>query len=504
VADSVPTVARLRRDPVLLAFVAWTGLAALLFLLLDGHAAGQVRVFWAFQAPMDLMLAFCSWRVARLATGAVRRFWLVLTAVGLLFTVGDTSQAILSFTPGEWTTTGGPVQTACFGIGLTTVVVAMLAHPHPTRSGRERLGFWLDSATVLTAGGVVAWCLLATPGEYSQPQLLAVIAATGVSITAAFAAIKMILSGNAPMHTAAAIPMIGSAGVMAVGMSLAPQAGSVVPPVVYLVCFLPTLLINSGPRIQFLLAGADRTTAFGQRRRKPYSLLPYAAMVVAFGALIVVLPAGVNARLWGVVAGLVLICGLVAGRQLVAFHDNSALIDRLREHEIRLRHQANFDGLTGLANRTHFHDQVAHALATPSARVSVLLVDLDGFKAVNDTMGHAAGDALLMAVADRLRTAIRAGDLAARLGGDEFAVLLPDCTAPEASRTAERILAALSVPEQIDGIPVRAAASIGVAAATPGSDVTSLLRDADVAMYTAKRRGTNTWLRHDPTMTHAS
>ncbi|WP_250029573.1 diguanylate cyclase domain-containing protein [Paractinoplanes maris] len=503
-AEPVTAGARLRRDPLLLAFLGWTALATILFFALDGHPVWQVRVFWAFQPPMDLMLAICSWRVARLATGPIRRFWLVLMAVGGLFVVGDTWQSIVSFTPGTWTTTGGAVQTVCFGIGLTAVVVAMLAHPHPTRSGRERLGFWLDSATVLAAGGVVAWCLLATPGTYSRPHLLAVIAATGVSITAAFAAVKMILSGNAPMHRAAAIPMVCSAVVMSIGLVLAPGSAVAVPAVVYLVRFLPTLLINIGPRIQLFLAGRDRTTAFGQRRRKPYSLLPYGAMVVAFGALIVVLPAGVTTRLWGVVAGLVLICALVAVRQLVAFHDNSALIDRLREHEIRLRHQAHFDGLTGLANRTHFHDQVAQALAAPGARVSVLLVDLDGFKSVNDTMGHAAGDTLLMAVADRLRGAIRAADVPARLGGDEFAVLLPDCPATEASHTAERILAALTVPELIDGVPVRAAASIGVATATPGADVSTLLRDADLAMYTAKRRGKGTWLRHAPEMTHAT
>ncbi|WP_250008360.1 diguanylate cyclase domain-containing protein [Actinoplanes sp. M2I2] len=502
-ADSAPVVGRLRRDPLLLGFAGWGALAAILFFALDGHTAWQVRVFWAFQPPMDLFLAFCSWRVARLATGAIRRFWLVMVSVGVLFTVGDTVQTVLSFTPGAWTTTGGAVQTVCFGIGLTAVVAAMLAHPHPTRTGRERLGFWLDSATVLAAGGVVAWCLLATPAGYSRPQLLAVIAATGVSITAAFAAIKMILSGNAPMHKAAAVPMVLSAVVMSIGLVLAPGSAVAVPAVVYLVRFLPTLLINCGPRIQLFLASRDRTTAFSQRRRKPYSLLPYGAMVVAFGALIAVLPGGVNTRLWGVVAGLVLICALVAARQLVAFQDNTALIDQLREHEIRLRQQAHFDGLTGLANRTHFHEQVARALESPAGGVSVLLVDLDGFKTVNDTMGHAAGDTLLMAVADRLRGAIRTGDVVARLGGDEFAVLLSSCPAGEATQTAERILAALTVPEQIDGVPVRAAASIGVAAATPGTDVGLLLRQADLAMYAAKRQGKGTWLRHAPDMSHA-
>lgn len=492
-------VSTLRRDPWLLGLLVWTGLTLVTFLVLAGHTQWQVRAFWAFQPATDLMLAFFSWRVARLATGAIRRYWLVLAATGSLFTLGDTTQTVLTFLPGRWSTNGGTVQTICLGIGMTAVVMAMLVHPHPNRNGRERLAFWLDSATVLVAGAVVAWCSLVTPDGVTRSDMLAGLAATGVAITAAFAAVKMILSGNAPMHKAAAAPMIGAAVVMSIGMFIAPQ-GTEPHPLVYFVRFLPSVLICAGPRVQLLLASSDRT-AFGERRRKSYSLLPYGAMVVAFAALAVTLPGGVNTRLWGVVVGLALICALVAWRQLVAFHDNQELIKQLREHEGRLRHQAHFDGLTGLANRGHFHEQVGQALLAAPASVSVLLVDLDGFKSVNDTMGHAAGDALLMAVADRLRGAIRAGDVAARLGGDEFAVLLSDCPADEADRTAERILAALTVPEQIEGVAVQAAASIGVASAGPGAEVTSLLRQADIAMYTAKHQGKGTWRRHHPGMT---
>ncbi|GAB2578436.1 hypothetical protein Aab01nite_09610 [Paractinoplanes abujensis] len=488
----------LRRDPWLLGLLVWTGLTFLVFTALAGETVWQVRLFWLFQPGADLLLTIFSWRVARLATGAIRRFWLVLTVTGALFAIGDTTQSVLTFLPGQWSTNGGSVQTVCLGIGMTAVVTAMLIHPHPNRTGRERLGFWLDSATVLVAGAVVAWCSLVTPDGNTRSDMLAVLAATGVAITASFASVKMILSGNAPMHKAAAMPMIGAAMVMSVGMFLAP-AGGETHPVIYFVRYLPTVLLCAGPRVQLLLASSDRS-AFGERRRKPYSLLPYGAMVVAFGVLALALPGGVNGRLWGVVAGLALICALVAWRQLVAFHDNQALISRLREHESRLRHQAHFDGLTGLANRGHFSEQVEQALAVTPASVSVLLVDLDGFKAVNDTMGHAAGDALLIGVADRLRGAIRSGDVAARLGGDEFAVLLPGCTPAEADQTAVRILAALTVPEQIDGVPVRAAASIGVASAAPGANVNSLLREADIAMYAAKHRGKGTWLRHDPSM----
>ncbi|MEV4351810.1 GGDEF domain-containing protein [Actinoplanes sp. NPDC049596] len=492
----------IRRDPLLRVFLGWTILAFVVFLVLHGQTSWQVRAFWAFQPPLDLGLALCSWRVARLATGPIRRFWRVLAAVGVLFVVGDTWQAVSTWMPGQWSSTGGTVQTICFGLGLTAVVAAMLLHPQPGRTGRERVGFWLDSATVLVAGGVVGWCVLAAPGEYTSPDVVAVLAATGVCITAAFSAVKMILSGNAPMHKWAAIPMVGSAAVMSAGMFLSPESDTGAPAVVYLIRFLPSLLIAAGPRIQEILADADRS-AFGERRKKPYSLLPYAAMVVAFGALVFALSSGIEARLWGVVTGLALICGLVAVRQLVAFHDNVELIDQLREHQSRLHRQAHFDGLTGLANRTHFHEQLAAALpAAPT--LSVLLVDLDGFKNVNDTMGHAAGDALLLAVADKLRTAIRSGDLAARLGGDEFAVLLPDCTAAEAEATANRILDALTIPAEIDGVAVTAAASIGVAGATPASGVTSLLREADLAMYAAKRQGKGTWQRHDTTMTYAS
>jgi diguanylate cyclase (GGDEF)-like protein len=499
----------LRRDPVLIGMALWTLLAVVLFGALAGRTDDQVRVFWILQVPLDVVLMLCSWRIQRIATGAVRRFWRVMTGVGALFLVGDNCQTALTLAhPGAASTAGGPAQTACLAIGLAAMVLAMLLHPHSGRSGRERLAFWLDSATVLVGGGVIAWCFAVTAEQSSNPDIVGTLAAAGVSVTAAFAAVKMILSGNAPMHRTAAAFMIGSAAAMSVGVFLAPAAATSLPVIVYLVRFLPSVLIAGGPRVQDVIARFD-PAPFGERRRKAYSLLPYGSIVVVFGAMVVVLPGGVNARLWGVVAGLGLICGLVAGRQLVAFHDNTTLIRRLdatladlRAHQARLRHQAMVDGLTGLANRTHFHEQVAAALAVPSppGTVSLLLIDLDGFKAVNDTMGHAAGDALLAGVADKLREVVRAGDLAARLGGDEFAVLLRDRAAHEVEQTAQRILDVLRIPVPIGGFPVAVGASIGVAAAGPGDDVESLLHAADTAMYAAKKDGKGVWLRYDIAM----
>jgi diguanylate cyclase (GGDEF)-like protein/PAS domain S-box-containing protein len=162
--------------------------------------------------------------------------------------------------------------------------------------------------------------------------------------------------------------------------------------------------------------------------------------------------------------------------------------------EDQLRHQAFHDALTGLANRALFTDRVDHALDR-SVRVStcspsVLFIDLDDFKTVNDSLGHGAGDHLLRSVAERLRGTLRPADTAARLGGDEFAVLLEDIgSVEEVVVTAERLLSALQEPVDVDGTEVFVQASIGIAVRTDGSTSTDLLRNADLAMYTAKANG---------------
>jgi diguanylate cyclase (GGDEF)-like protein/PAS domain S-box-containing protein len=163
--------------------------------------------------------------------------------------------------------------------------------------------------------------------------------------------------------------------------------------------------------------------------------------------------------------------------------------------EEQLTHQAFHDDLTGLANRALFTDRVRHALTrrdrSPTS-LALLLLDLDDFTDVNDSLGHAAGDELLHVVAERLRGCLRASDTAARLGGDEFAVLLEDLDdTTTATDLAERVLATLREPVTLQGRQVIPVASIGIALVDPGSlqDAEELLRNADVAMYTAKRQG---------------
>ncbi|MGY1830601.1 diguanylate cyclase domain-containing protein [Geodermatophilus sp. SYSU D01180] len=157
-----------------------------------------------------------------------------------------------------------------------------------------------------------------------------------------------------------------------------------------------------------------------------------------------------------------------------------------------VRHQATHDALTGLPNRVLFRDRLAAALAAvaPSGSVGVLFCDLDRFKAVNDTLGHAAGDELLRQVSARLRAAVRPGDTVGRLSGDEFAVLLPRLAAPaDAEAVVGRVAAAFAEPFRLDGVPAAVGTSTGVAVHTgPGGDAERLLREADAAMYRHKHR----------------
>lgn len=158
----------------------------------------------------------------------------------------------------------------------------------------------------------------------------------------------------------------------------------------------------------------------------------------------------------------------------------------------QLRHRANHDPLTGLANRALLEQKVAEALGerAQQTKVAVLFLDLDDFKIVNDLLGHQAGDELLVSVARRIGAAIRPVDIGARLGGDEFAVLVRCIDASDGERVARRLIESLDVPFGIAGRDVKVHASVGVAYGDAGRvEAEELLRNADLAMYEAKRAG---------------
>ncbi len=198
---------------------------------------------------------------------------------------------------------------------------------------------------------------------------------------------------------------------------------------------------------------------------------------------------GRNQRLQSLAAG-VFVCDLATFALCIAI-----LIGyqrRVERHAASSHHKAMHDSLTGLANRSLFHDRTDYALrlATRTREpVGLIGLDLDGFKQINDTLGHHTGDLLLKHVADRLIACVRETDTIARLGGDEFAILMPNVTSvDDAAEVAGRVLSAIREPVQLDGQTVEVGASIGVAVfPAHGDRIEQLVQRADAAMYTAKR-----------------
>jgi diguanylate cyclase (GGDEF)-like protein/PAS domain S-box-containing protein len=185
---------------------------------------------------------------------------------------------------------------------------------------------------------------------------------------------------------------------------------------------------------------------------------------------------------------------------------NGRDVSERKKFEEQLQHQAFHDPVTHLANRALFNERVRHSVARTlrdGVGMAVLFVDLDDFKTVNDSLGHAAGDRVLMEVAQRISGAVRAADTAARFGGDEFAILLEDVhDIQHAAETAERVLDSLSRPIQLDHNNLTIRASLGISVAEPGrpTDADELIRNADAAMYIAKADGKGGYRIFEPAM----
>jgi diguanylate cyclase (GGDEF)-like protein len=197
---------------------------------------------------------------------------------------------------------------------------------------------------------------------------------------------------------------------------------------------------------------------------------------------------------------------LVVVRQMLAARDNLRLLAERAAQEARLRHAALHDPLTKLANRALLRDRAEHALVRASRRqqehpLALVFLDLDNFKTVNDSLGHAAGDALLVEASRRLLACVRATDTVARLGGDEFAIFIEDPTDTEGcTLITTRIIDALERPFTLEGRELFISASLGLATAREGESADDLLRNADVAMYIAKTRGKGRVERFEPEM----
>jgi diguanylate cyclase (GGDEF)-like protein len=478
----------LARDPVLLALGALALAVPVWFLAGPGGSA----LSWGIQTGLDVGMIVLSRRLAGLNRGdrPARRFWLGLGVAALLCSIGDGLQTVLVLRGGPDTPVS-ILQSLAVVVAMTAMIVLMLRHPLGD-SGQLRLRLWLDAATVLAGVAVLLW-YFSLGAQLGNPRLadrLASAASSVVMLVIVLGVLKLILSGTAPFTRLAGVSgCIGLAG-----SALSAAAGIIVtggkdPRVDAVASLLSCILTVASIRMQEVQTRHRRTRP-GVRRRR-FSLMPYAAVVVTELLLMFALRGtGADPRLWGVAVGVLIITGLVLSRQLVAFHDNDRLLTdldasmrQLRQLHGELRHQATHDALTGLANRALLAEHLT--ALPPTAPLSILVLDLDGFKQVNDVHGHHSGDELLVSAARRLTARVRADDLAVRLGGDEFAVVLPHTGADRARDLAAAVTAALSEPYALSATTARVGASVGVATGTPAG-LDALLRDADADMYRIK------------------
>jgi diguanylate cyclase (GGDEF)-like protein len=307
-----------------------------------------------------------------------------------------------------------------------------------------------------------------------------------LGLIGALALIKVAMGGLGGLERGSIALLCAAATVCAVG-GLVENAQLSVPGALLLVVFAADR--------QRRVAGIP----LAEGARRPLGYVRYVA-IAATDVLLLLVSRDAGGVTLVVAVAVVLLTAIVVARQIGALWENRRLLRRvddgalkLDRYQQQLVHRTNHDQLTGLANRALFEQQTRAALAVADpatgGALSLALIDLDDFKAINDRLGHAVGDALLVVVAQRLRDCVRNDDVIARLGGDEFGLLLHGLRGSAATAALARISQALSRPVHALGYDLLVHASVGLAEVWPDASPQELLRRADVAMYAAKERG---------------
>ncbi|MBM2615784.1 bifunctional diguanylate cyclase/phosphodiesterase [Actinoplanes sp. LDG1-06] len=467
-------------------------LADAVWLLAGLHHEWAYPVVGWLPVPVSTALAaYACWRASRsaLLDPATRRFWRHLTLAGVLFTAGVVSNMADALGAAEPSQRIGRATTIWYLAVLAVVIWSLLRLPSWQRSRGDWVRFWLDSCVVLVAGGAFvsqfslrdqdAW--VAQTGSAGAMLAIVVVGCLGV-----ITFIKVAFAGAGRLDRRALYILSAGSAVSTVLGSLSPfLAGHP-----YLSSSF--VAVPAGALGMTLAAARQRRSDCRPprpRRSRRISVVPYVAVVAMDGLL---LWAGGDSTAVRISTAVLTV--LVMLRQLYALRENRRLLhtvdtslNRLRETQDQLTHQATHDSLTGVGNRALFEETVDLLLAT-GAPFHVALLDMDDFKSVNDRLGHHTGDSLLVVVSRRLRAAVGSEGIVARLGGDEFAVVLPGLSVERVEEALDRVLAALRESPRLDA-PVRSVASVGVTSSRDGDTSEELLRRADVAMYEAKAGG---------------
>jgi diguanylate cyclase (GGDEF)-like protein len=480
--DRWRVVAAILPDVLLGALFGWyvLGLArhgAVFEPLVDGWLGSVTTVL-----PALLLLT-----VARRYVGVARREVLLLGTGALVWSLGGV-YFVLATASGQPPPFPSPGDAGflCFPVLAFVALISRVRREFPD----QKAAVWLDVA-LGALGAATGLAVLLGPmvtgasGRLVQTVVVAAYPLSDLLLVAMLAGVAALqgLRLSRPWSLLTAGVLVFAAADIAYALRVAHDAYSLGTPV------------DAGWSLGLtLLALGARRRGFALEQRRPRDERGV-ALVVPVIATVVSLSVLLAGRWWPVspIATVLAAATLVAAaiRTQVAFRQVKRLHD--------LGRQARIDELTGLGNRRAMHEHVSSLLAENSmARVAVLLLDLDRFKEINDTLGHHVGDELLRQLGPRLAPVLRPEDLLVRLGGDEFAAVVDAPTAEVADLVAQRVLDRLAEPFELDGVPIRMSASLGIALFPEHAlDTNGLLQRADVAMYAAKAAGGGA-RRYDP------
>ncbi|GIF10123.1 putative bifunctional diguanylate cyclase/phosphodiesterase [Actinoplanes teichomyceticus] len=427
---------------------------------------------------------------------ATRRFWRTVATCLLMAGAGVLAHGYDSLSAGAAGRHMSIVTVSLYGATMGLLLWSLIRLPMGASGRGDVLRIALDAGTVLIAGAAFLWHYEARPAletaGYRPATLLAMTVTLLLELVTVFALIKVALAGQA--HVArGALRLLAAALLVGALSSLLQGLVQSRPHLDMVQLTLPAIVVCVTAAAQWQRTEVTRRTPGGKATGRPFSRLAYLAVAAIDVLLLISTWSGSDTVATAI--AVVALTALVMWRQMTAFRENTDLL-------ARLDHSATHDPLTQLPNRALFTARLTTALAGhPAGRgIGVALIDLDDFKVVNDTLGHRAGDVLLVAVAQRLLACVRPGDTAARLGGDEFVVLLEDVTPDEADQVTRRMLDVLTEPVVAEGHHLLVRASIGLADGHAGDEAGELLRRADIAMYAGKHGGGSRVQRYRPGM----
>ncbi len=465
-----------------------------------------MRYFGNLTQLAGALLACGSTSVAALrASGRMRRSWIFFALATGAWTIGQGAWCWYELVINVSTPFPTPSD---FGFLLFPVFIAIALWLFPSPiAPQERLRCLLDGGVALAALVCISWSTtLSATAQARDEKQLSFAAAIAYPISDVLILSLAIFALSRPTVRRRTLTLI-TAALIAMTLSdsgfayLTAQDTYVTGTIVDLGWLWAFLLLSLAALTDRPPANADPKSH--SARPASVTILPFLPMILAAGVM--------GTRRWvGHPVGrvemamfAVALIGVVV-RQYLTMLENRRLLDTVRAREDELKQQAFHDRLTGLANRSLFVDRLSHALdlhRRDLRPLALLYIDLDDFKVVNDTLGHGAGDELLMRVGERMRGALRTGDTLARFGGDEFAVLIEDGGEPTV--IGSRIVESLREPFMIGITPILIGASVGVievCSADPSPGVEALMAHADIAMYTAKRAGKGQLALYEPNM----